>query len=205
MHLTELALLYAALPFAAAAAHIRTDTRRSNSVDEPPPTWNTTGNGTTDGTANSRLTESDTTGNGSSSAMQWPTPRLRGIAYGGTGCPQGSLGPEFGSDGSDGLLAFNTPFQAKTGPNTSYADNRASCRVNYDLLYPEGWQYSLLTLGQHGTADLDSGVTATIKNTYYFSGSSDQVSPILLLLLLFVLVSAKASGLVTIIRPEFSC
>jgi hypothetical protein len=48
--------------------------------------------------------------------------------------------------------------------------------MNYDVVYPSGWQYAPTSMTVEGSVDLTANVTGQVKSTYYFSGYTDQVS-----------------------------
>jgi hypothetical protein len=113
-------------------------------------------------------------------ALAEPTPnpgtvRIRGVTYGGSGCPQGSVGQFLSADATTVTLIFDS-YVASLGPSIAVAENRKNCQINFDLLYPGGFQYSVFTADYRGYANLDKGVTGQVKSTYYFSGSNNQAS-----------------------------
>jgi len=97
------------------------------------------------------------------------------ITYGGTGCPQGSVGSFISGDRQTFTLIFDS-YVASIGPGVPVTQNRLNCQLNIDLQYPGGFQYSVLGTQFRGYAGLDTGVTGVQQATYYFSGSSQQVS-----------------------------
>jgi len=100
---------------------------------------------------------------------------INSIAYGGTGCPQGSVGSFISTDLTTFTLIFDD-MVASIGPGIAVTDERVNCQLNIDLQYPGGFQYSILNTEFRGYAGLDKGVTGTQEVTYYFSGSSAQAS-----------------------------
>jgi len=98
-----------------------------------------------------------------------------GIAYGGTGCPQGSVGISLSTDRKTFTLIFDE-YVASLGPGIRVTENRKNCQINVNLQYPQGFQYSLLSADFRGYVGIDAGVTATQKATYYFSGITEQAS-----------------------------
>jgi len=100
---------------------------------------------------------------------------INSITYGGTGCPQGSVGSFISDDRQTFTLIFDS-FVASIGPGVAVTNNRLNCQLNIDLEYPAGFQYSVLGTEFRGYAGLDAGVTGVQQATYYFSGSSTQVS-----------------------------
>jgi hypothetical protein len=54
-------------------------------------------------------------------------------------------------------------------------EQRKNCQLNVDLLYPGGFQYSILSADYRGYSAIQKGITGTLKSTYYFSGQQAQV------------------------------
>lgn len=99
---------------------------------------------------------------------------INGVTFGGTGCPQGTVGTAISADRSTLTLIFDQ-YVASIGPNVAITENRKNCQLNIDLLYPPGFQYSVFSVDYRGYAALTANVTGTLKSTYYFSGSTAQV------------------------------
>jgi hypothetical protein len=100
---------------------------------------------------------------------------IKGITYGGTGCPQGSLSSFISADRQTFTLIFDQ-YVASIGPKVAITENRKNCQLNIDLQYPSGFQYSVFNTVYRGYVDLDDGVTARQQSTFYFSGQSAQTS-----------------------------
>jgi len=100
---------------------------------------------------------------------------INSIAYGGTGCPQGSVGSFISADRQTFTLIFDS-FVASIGPGVAVTAERVNCQLNINLQYPSGFQYSILGTTFRGYAGLDKGVTGTQSATYYFSGSQSQAA-----------------------------
>ncbi|CZR68010.1 uncharacterized protein PAC_17909 [Phialocephala subalpina] len=98
---------------------------------------------------------------------------MRNITYGGSGCPQGSVG-QFLSDDRDTFTLIFDSFQAQTGPGTTPDESRRYCQINLDLNYPQGFQYSVFQTTFRGYTYLDPAVTARESALYYFSGPNQQ-------------------------------
>jgi len=97
------------------------------------------------------------------------------IAYGGTGCPQGSIGDYISADRQTFTLIFDN-YVASIGPGIDITQTRKNCQLNIDLQYPSGFQYSVFSTIYRGYVGLDAGVTATQGSVYYFSGETAQTS-----------------------------
>lgn len=100
---------------------------------------------------------------------------IAGITYGGTGCPQGTVGISLSTDRKTFTLIFDA-YVASIGPGISLTDSRKNCQINVNLHYPGGFQYSIFTSDYRGFVDLEKGVTGVQKATYYFAGSTAQAS-----------------------------
>ncbi|OCL04504.1 hypothetical protein AOQ84DRAFT_116170 [Glonium stellatum] len=103
------------------------------------------------------------------------TVQIRGISYGGTGCPQGSLSYVISDDRTTVTLIFDS-YVASIGPSISVTESRKNCQLNVDITYPGGFQYSVFSADYRGYAAIDKGVTGVLKSTYYFSGQTAQSS-----------------------------
>ncbi|ODH23350.1 hypothetical protein ACO22_05396 [Paracoccidioides brasiliensis] len=100
---------------------------------------------------------------------------IRGVFYGGSGCKQGSLDIEVDDHGTKCPIRTKDLY-AVGGPDTSYPDRRRFCQLNFDLIYPQGWSFSILGAEYKGRVSLQKDSTAWFKTTYYFSGETSQVS-----------------------------
>ncbi|KAF3905776.1 hypothetical protein AA313_de0204271 [Arthrobotrys entomopaga] len=94
------------------------------------------------------------------------------IAYGGTGCPQGSAVVALSSDNTSFSIGFND-FTATLG---SSIDSRKFCQVNLALSAPSGWQYTVVAANFTGFALLGANAQACHTSSLYFSGSTDETS-----------------------------
>jgi hypothetical protein len=100
---------------------------------------------------------------------------INSISYGGTGCPQGSVGQFISADRTTFTIIFDS-MVASIGTGVALTENRKNCQLNIDLQYPSGFQYSVLSTEFRGYASLGTGITGVQQATYYFSGSSAQAS-----------------------------
>ena len=71
-------------------------------------------------------------------------------------------------------------YVASIGPNIARAEQRKNCQLTLELQYPGGFQYSILSADYRGYANIEKGVTGTLKSTYYFAGKAPQISSSLL-------------------------
>lgn len=94
---------------------------------------------------------------------------IRNIAYGGNGCPQGSVSQMMSPDATAFTLLLDE-YIAEIGPQVPRRENRKSCQLAIDLVVPPGWSYSIGTFDYRGYANLDRGVTGMQVASYYFQG-----------------------------------
>lgn len=112
------------------------------------------------------------------SSASMPNPSqvtINSISYGGTGCPQGSVGSFISADRLTFTLIFDS-FVASIGPGVPITSSRINCQLNINLQYPSGFQYSVLGTDFRGYVGIDAGVTGVQTANYYFSGSSTQAT-----------------------------
>lgn len=107
--------------------------------------------------------------------------KIRGVSYGGTGCPQGTMSSQINSDRTVMTLIFDA-YIASIGPGIAVTEQRKNCQLNVDIEYPGGFQYSILSADYRGYSAIQKGVSGTLKSTYYFSGDTAQVRSIQVLM-----------------------
>ncbi|EWC46201.1 hypothetical protein DRE_04579 [Drechslerella stenobrocha 248] len=100
---------------------------------------------------------------------------IKGITYGGSGCPGGSVGQAISSDRTLFTLIFDQ-YVASSGKGVPATESRKNCQLNIQLQYPGGWQYSIFSATYRGFASIPKGLVGTQKSTYYFSGDTRQFS-----------------------------
>lgn len=71
-------------------------------------------------------------------------------------------------------LLYDT-YVASIGPNIAVTEQRKNCQLTIELQYPGGFQYSVLSADYRGYANIEKGITGTLKSTYYFAGLQPQV------------------------------
>jgi len=98
---------------------------------------------------------------------------VESISYGGTGCPQGTVGQSISDDRTVFTLIFDS-FVASIGPGVPVTENRKNCQINVNLHIPQGWSYTIADVTYRGYVQLAAGHTATQSSLYYFSGSTQQ-------------------------------
>jgi hypothetical protein len=98
---------------------------------------------------------------------------VESISYGGSGCPQGTVGQSLSDDRSSLTLIFDS-FIASTGPGVPVTESRKNCQINVNLHVPQGWSFALASFDYRGFVELPAGVTASQTATYYFQGAATQ-------------------------------
>ncbi|KAI5820582.1 hypothetical protein BZA77DRAFT_301123 [Pyronema omphalodes] len=101
---------------------------------------------------------------------------ITSITYGGSGCPQDRrYSTTSHKDGRTLTISIGTSdYIASTGPGVSLPESRKNCQINLRITYPSGFQFAIQSARYQGFMSLGSGVTATQKATYYFTGEMDQ-------------------------------
>jgi len=100
---------------------------------------------------------------------------VESLRYGGSGCPQGSVGQSLSDDRTTFTLIFDA-YAASLGPGVPITENRKNCQLNVRLHVPQGWTYTVFAADYRGFVQIDNGVSAVQKSTYYFAGQTQQVS-----------------------------
>ncbi len=91
-------------------------------------------------------------------------PYIQAISYGGSGCPQGTVGQSISNDRQTFTLIFDT-FIASTGPNVPATENSKTCEVTLRLHLAPGWQTWSQSFARRGYVQLSAGSTATAGST----------------------------------------
>ncbi|KAI9141041.1 hypothetical protein BKA69DRAFT_1076887 [Paraphysoderma sedebokerense] len=100
---------------------------------------------------------------------------LEDIKYAGSGCPAGSASAAFNDERTTFTVLFDN-YIASAGPGIPIGENRKNCQLNLKVHIPPGYQYSVATVDYRGFVQLDSGVTALQKSSYYFAGELRQAT-----------------------------
>ena len=102
---------------------------------------------------------------------------VESISYGGTGCPQGSVGKTLSSARLDAVLGFDS-YIASTGPGVPVTEAARACQVNVNLHVPAGSASGTIHLEARGYAQLPAGSTAEINSNGYVTGDPNQSASI---------------------------
>ena len=94
---------------------------------------------------------------------------ISSITYGGTGCPQGTVGSSLSNDRRHATLIFDV-FVASSGPGDPVTENRKNCQVNINVHAPRSVAWAAnLRLDHRGYVQVPAGVSATQSDTAYSS------------------------------------
>ena len=85
---------------------------------------------------------------------------IRNISYAGSGCPAGSTSQDISPDLKAFTLLFDQ-FVASAGPGIALPESRKNCQITVDLVYPQGWSYTVFSADYRGYASLTPGSTGT--------------------------------------------
>ncbi|MBD2777770.1 DUF4360 domain-containing protein [Iningainema sp. BLCCT55] len=95
--------------------------------------------------------------------------RIVGFAYGGTGCPQGTVGSIISADQSTIELLFDR-FLAELGQGATLSP-QSNCTVSFRLEYPAGYSVSWNRVEHRGFADTTGGAQGELRARYYIPGT----------------------------------
>lgn len=97
---------------------------------------------------------------------------VESISYGGTGCPQGTVGKSISDDRETFTLIFDN-FVASVGPGIPITESRKSCQLNLNLHVPQGWSFAIVDTTFRGYVQLAAGQTGSLQSRVYFNGSHE--------------------------------
>ncbi len=100
---------------------------------------------------------------------------VQSIAYGGSGCPLGSVAESISADRTSFSLIFDQ-FVASKGPAVPATEATKTCQRTSARKIPRGWQYSIATVDYRGFVSLPKKMKATQETTYYFDGDGELAS-----------------------------
>lgn len=96
-------------------------------------------------------------------------PYIQSITYGGSGCPQGTVGSSFAHDRLSFTLIFDR-FVASAAPGVPVTESRKNCQINVNLFVPPGSGAACATFNYRGYVQLPAGDSAEGAATYYLHG-----------------------------------
>jgi hypothetical protein len=115
----------------------------------------------------------------SAAAQDLPDPRtvyIKSVVWNGSGCKMGAqqdTNYNLTPDRSTIQILYSN-YIAQASPNSTPADGRKNCLLNFNLNVPSNWQYSISKTIFRGFADIGS-CTAYIKASFWFTGQTGQV------------------------------
>lgn len=95
------------------------------------------------------------------------------VDFNGSGCPSGSGRATVSPDGEAFTLIFDR-FYVASGPGIPAQQATRGCRVVADLLSPDGWQFSIVTVDFRGFAALEDGTSGRLHSRYKFRNGPEQ-------------------------------
>jgi len=95
---------------------------------------------------------------------------VQSLSYGGSGCPQGSVGQALNPSQDTFTLVFDQ-FVASTGPGIPVTEARKNCQLNVNVSAPAGWAWRLVGLDVDGFVRLPEGMEAQMKTTAFLGGN----------------------------------
>jgi hypothetical protein len=98
------------------------------------------------------------------------SPYVQSISYGGTGCPQGSVGSSFAADRLSFTLIFDQ-FVAWTGTGVPIEESSKNCQLNVNVHVPEGSGAACMSFDYRGYVQAPAGNGGTQQAIYYFGGT----------------------------------
>ncbi|KAJ3040799.1 hypothetical protein HDV00_010414 [Rhizophlyctis rosea] len=98
---------------------------------------------------------------------------INALTYGGTGCPAGTAAVLVAND----KMSFAVIFDEYTvAVDTTTHRDRKNCQLAFELIFPQGYSYSLGTINYRGSAFLDKGVVGQLTANYFFAGNPTQAT-----------------------------
>ncbi|MBF0443505.1 MAG: DUF4360 domain-containing protein [Oligoflexales bacterium] len=93
---------------------------------------------------------------------------IEGVAFGGNGCPQGTVNAIMNEDGS-AISVFFDEYMADSSTNR-YGMDRKSCNVGVTVHVPQGFSVALLELDYRGYVSVPYGGRAELTAEYFYAG-----------------------------------
>jgi hypothetical protein len=92
---------------------------------------------------------------------------IASISYGGSGCPQGTVGSSLSGDRRNATLIFDA-FVASSGPGVPVTENRKNCQINLNLHTPRSVVWAAaITIAHRGYTQAPAGVNTNRSDVYY--------------------------------------
>ncbi|KAJ3032643.1 hypothetical protein HDV00_007298 [Rhizophlyctis rosea] len=98
---------------------------------------------------------------------------INALTYGGTGCPAGTAAVLIAADKKSFAVIFDQ-YTVSVSPTKNR--DRKNCQLGLELLFPQGYSYSLGTVNYRGSAFLDNKVNGALVANYFFAGVPTQAT-----------------------------
>ena len=99
---------------------------------------------------------------------------IRRITYSGSGCADATrVGASLASDAKSFTLIFDE-YIAEVGPDIGNGHGHKNCKITLDLRFPSGYSYAISDFTYRGWVELERGVNASQKSSYYFRNNSSE-------------------------------
>ncbi|WP_141731587.1 DUF4360 domain-containing protein [Oligoflexus tunisiensis] len=95
------------------------------------------------------------------------------VIFNGDGCPPGSVDKNVAADRLSFSLIFRN-YIAEAAPHLSPSDGRRACQVTVNLRVPPGWRFAVAGFDYAGYMNLDEGIHAEHKTSYYYQATDKQ-------------------------------
>jgi hypothetical protein len=93
---------------------------------------------------------------------------IKDVQASGSGCLPSTVSIQISKDRSTVTIGMSQ-MNAYFGGKHDSSDNSKNCAIHTILEYPGGYQFSVMTATYNGGARLDTGVSAYLQSTYFFS------------------------------------
>ena len=105
-----------------------------------------------------------------SAAVAQPAITLGEPAYGGTGCPAGTVSAILAPDARSLSILYDQ-YIAEAGGPTNLAFDRKSCNIAIPVTVPQGLSVSIIAIDYRGFNQLPTGARSTFAVEYFFAGT----------------------------------
>ena len=95
---------------------------------------------------------------------------LEDVTYSGNLCPDDSATVSLTDDGRAVTVIFSDGFVEADGYVGGAVKNIESCRLDFTMHIPNGWQYTLMPIYLRGYADLDRGTRGNLQAVMWQDG-----------------------------------
>jgi hypothetical protein len=98
--------------------------------------------------------------------------RVKTVKANGSGCPTGSAEITL-DEATNSFTVSYSDFYTETPGRPK--DRRKNCKIDINMEFEEGWQFSVLDTSTRGFAEIPRGVTGTCQNDFSFSQNPGKV------------------------------